>query len=99
MEREQQDWLSRAARRNVSLTGSARRADGSNLRLLVSNLSYEGCTVFSEKRLLMGEVVKVTVPGLGMLDAQVRWTAEDKAGLSFLLGKSVQEERRARLGF
>jgi hypothetical protein len=99
MEREQQDWLSRSARRHVSLIGTARRADGGSLRVLVSNLSYEGCKLMSEKRLSIGEIVNVTMPGLGTMSAQVRWTAENKAGLSFLLGKSVQEDRRARLGF
>jgi hypothetical protein len=83
----------------VSLQAGARRGDGSVLRLLVTNLSYEGCTVLGERSLEIGEVVNVTVPGLGAMDAQVRWVCEDKAGLSFLLGKSVQEDRRARLGF
>jgi hypothetical protein len=55
--------------------------------------------VLGERSLEIGEVVNVTVPGLGAMDAQVRWVCEDKAGLSFLLGKSVQEDRRARLGF
>lgn len=98
MEREQQDWFSRAARRQVSLTGTATRADGNSLRVLVSNLSYEGCKLFCEKPLNMGEVISLTMPGLGTMSAQVRWTAEEKAGLSFLLGKSIKEERRARLG-
>ena len=81
MEREQQDWLSRSARRHVSLTGTARRADGSSLRVLVSNLSYEGCNLLCDKRLDMGEVIDLTVPGLGTMSAQVRWTAEERAGL------------------
>jgi PilZ domain len=99
MEREQRDWLSRSARRRVSFAGTATRADGSSLRVLVSNLSYEGCNLLCDKRLDRGEIVDVTVPGLGTMSAQVRWIAEERAGLSFLLGKSMQEERRARLGF
>jgi PilZ domain len=98
MEREQQDWIVRSARRNVSLTGAATRADGNSMRILVSDLSYQGCKIYSQNLLDVGEVLKVTVPGFGAINAQVRWTADEKAGLSFLLGKSIQEERRARLG-
>lgn len=98
MEREQQDWFSRSARRSVNLTAIAYRGDRTTMRVLVSNLSYEGCKLLCEHRLVVGEVIKVAVPGLGTMEAQVRWTAEQKAGVSFLLGKSVHEERRVRLG-
>ena len=98
MEREQQDWISRSARKRVSLAGTLQRSDGSIARVLVSDLSYEGCKVFCDKLLEAGEVLSVTVPGFGTINAQVRWAADDRAGLSFLVGNSVQEERRARLG-
>ena len=98
MEREHRDWFSTSARRNLSLTGICYRADGANLRVLVSNLSYEGCNLLCGQRLIVGEMVKVAVPGLSTVEAQVRWTADEKAGLSFLVGKSALEESRAEVG-
>lgn len=98
MEREQQDWIARSARRRVSLSGTVQRADANDVRVLVTDISYLGCKILSDTLFQTGELLAVTVPGLGTVNAQVRWTGGDMAGLTFLVGSSVQEERRARLG-
>jgi hypothetical protein len=72
--------------------------DGREFVVLVTNLSYSGCQVLAERQLTVGETVAVSLAGRGSLDAQVRWTAADCAGLEFLLGKSPAEERRVRIG-
>ncbi|WP_458390050.1 hypothetical protein [Sphingomonas sp. F9_3S_D5_B_2] len=82
----------------MHLTGVARRDDGRSFRVLVTDLGYEGCKLFCEEPLDKGEVVSLVVAGMGNIDAQVRWAAHDRAGLSFLLGQSVHEARRSRLG-
>ena len=36
--------------------------------------------------------------GTGVINAQVRWVAGDKAGVKFVTGDSVVDERRVRIG-
>lgn len=98
MQREIVDWKKRDGRRSVSLVGRAHKSAGHPFRVLITNLSYEGCTVISEQPLVVGETLFLEVPSQGRLRVQVRWIADDKAGVRFLLGVSVAEERRARLG-
>ena len=98
MEREPVDWKMRSARRGVSRIALVERADGRQARVLVSNMSYEGCQLLTDQQFERGECVTFTMPGSGTIDAQVRWVSGDRVGLRFLLGKSALEERRARLG-
>ncbi|HEY7005740.1 MAG TPA: PilZ domain-containing protein [Sphingomicrobium sp.] len=98
MEREPIDWLPRAARRRVSLTGFARWEDGSTATVLVSNISYEGCHLWSDHEFANGEILDLTLPRYGKIEAQIRWVTGGSAGANFLLGASVVEARRARIG-
>ena len=99
MDREQIDWLNREGRRKASLTGIACREDGSRLRVVVTNLSYQGCHLFAEDPICQGETFDLTVPSMGAVKAQVRWSDGESAGVRFLVGESAAEQRRARLGF
>ena len=98
MERGTQDWVWRANRRRSNLTGIARRSDGSELRVLVSNISYDGCHLWSGGDLQKGELIELCVTGLSLIRAQVRWVRDDSFGVKFVTGDSVSDERRARLG-
>ena len=93
------DWKARQAVRNgVSFRGSVKAPAGHEAAALITNISYCGCQVLAETRLVVGETILLSIPGRGSMEAQVRWTAGDSAGLQFLLGKSPAEERRARIG-
>lgn len=99
MEREPIDWTPRlSSRRRASLVGMARRVDGPPFRILVTNLSYEGCEVVAEDSLIVGETLTLQIPGQGNIEAQVRWADYGKGGIRFLLGGSAAEDRRARIG-
>lgn len=100
MERDQSEWRKRDGRRNVSLGGAAYREDGRSHRVLVTNIAYNGCHLICEGSLGVGETLKLIVPGMGTVNAQVRWTKEERAGLRFLIENNVtaQDQRRARLG-
>ena len=98
MEREPIDWLPRAARRRVSLTGMARWEDGSSAKVLLSNISYQGCHLWSEHQLTCGETMTLMLPRYGNMDAQIRWVVGDSAGVRFLTGASAADDRRARIG-
>jgi hypothetical protein len=71
--------------------------DGREVRALVTNLSYEGCQLLAEAELCVGETLVLTLADRGSVQAQVRWTAGDKAGIKFLSDDS-SELRRARIG-
>jgi hypothetical protein len=98
MERETADWVWRTSRRRTNLAGIAKRGDGSAVRVLVSNLSYEGCHILGEGQLQKGEVIDLSLPRMSVIQAQVRWATGDSAGLKFIICYSVGDERRARLG-
>ena len=98
MEREQQDWICRTMRRPVNLPGTARRQDGVSIRELMSNLSYQGCHLWTEGEVTVGETLELCVKGMGLLDAQVRWVSSYSVGLKFLTGDSAADSRRARIG-
>lgn len=98
MKREPVDWIPRGGRRKVALSGVAQTADGFRFKVLLSNISYEGCHMLAEHTLSAGEVIEIDLPGTGRMQAQVRWASEDQAGIRFLLGQSTVEDRRARIG-
>jgi hypothetical protein len=92
------DWVKRSGRRNVSLIGSAELPDGTSTRVLLSDLSYEGCQLVAEQDLEVGEVIRLTIPDMGTMQAWVRWVVDGKVGLRFALGGSVTDDRRLRIG-
>jgi len=98
MKREVIDWKVRPVRRKLALPGNATGPDGTSFRILLSDISYEGCHMLAEAELTTGEVIEVAIPGMGRMQAQVRWVAGDQVGVRFLLGKSPVEDRRARIG-
>jgi len=99
VEREPIDWKARQSARNgVSFRGSVKSPGGREAAALITNISYSGCQVLAEASLVVGEKILLSIQGRGSMEAQVRWTAGDRAGLEFLLGKSHIEERRARIG-
>jgi hypothetical protein len=98
MNRELIDWKVRPIRRKLALPGTASSSNGRSFKIMLSNISYEGCHLLAEYDLMVGEVIEVEVPGMGRMQAQVRWASEDQAGVRFLLGSSITEARRARIG-
>lgn len=71
-------------RRDVELGAFAERADGSEVALTVSNISYDGCQLTSDENFQIGESLKLNLPSRGQILAEIRWTAEGKAGASFI---------------
>lgn len=74
-----------------------RLGDGRDVRALVSSLSCDGCQLLAEARLSVGESLVLTLPDRGSFEAQVRWTAGDRAGIKFVTEDSP-ERRRAGIG-
>ena len=65
MEREFVDWKNRTLRRQANVVGMARRDQGSSFRVLLVNISYEGCHILCEEELMTGETLSVELPVKG----------------------------------
>jgi hypothetical protein len=98
LKREKLDWSARSSRRDVDITGAASWSDGTSATVTVANLSYEGCELRSAHGFNKGEIVRLSLPNTGKIQAQIRWVRGECAGARFLTGDSVPDERRARLG-
>lgn len=75
--------VDRTERRPVSLSGHALLEDGTTAKIQVLDLSYDGCGIETPATLMSGESIKISVLRRGVIDAEVRWCADGKAGLVF----------------
>ena len=90
------NWRERGDRRLVNVSAVAYLSDGSAISVHLTNISYEGCQVELEEMLPIGEKLKLALPRLGEISAQVRWSLPGRAGLHFLLEEGIAGERRSR---
>ena len=96
LERPLSQWVKRN-RKATSLTGVAYRADGSWVRIHMTNLSYEGAHLITEEAFDIGEPLTLVMPRMQQLKVQVRWVNDGQCGVRFLGGSAV-DDRRARIG-
>lgn len=75
--------MRRDPRHPTSLPAFALLADGSTIELTILDLSYDGCRVEVPVAFLPKTQLKLSVPRLGKLDAEVRWCDGSVAGLCF----------------
>lgn len=73
----------REERREVELGAVIHRRDGSCTSAEVHDLSYEGCRISGSGSLEPAERIRLVVPALGEIEAQVRWSASGRAGAQF----------------
>ncbi|HVM22659.1 MAG TPA: PilZ domain-containing protein [Sphingomicrobium sp.] len=83
VERLGQSRIERRERRPVSLRAFARGESGTGVEVLVLDLSYEGCGIETQAAFGAGERLELSVLGLGVIQAVVRWCEDGKAGLVF----------------
>ena len=88
--------LDRRERRAVSLRAFAVREDGTNLEVLLLDLSYEGCGVESPVPLKLGESLRLAVLKRGVIQARVRWCRGGRAGLVFDCVAEAEKQQCAR---
>jgi hypothetical protein len=77
-------FAERAERWPVSLRGFALNATHDS-DILVSDVSYTGCQFASDDAFDQGEVVELRVIKRGAIQAEIRWTANGRAGASFIV--------------
>ena len=93
-----QNLVKRDERYDVDLPGIAFRADGSSLAITLRNMSYNGCMLVADMALAIGEVVRLAIPRMGEIRAQVRWASDEgKAGARFVLEEIGPDEQHSRM--
>jgi hypothetical protein len=77
-------WIGRKDRHPVAVEAIVRRVDGSDARAVLTNMSDDGCRIESSADLRIGEEVEIAIPGVGQVQAQIRWALPGSAGAHFL---------------
>ena len=78
-----QGWIGRKDRFPVAIDAVVHRADGSTATVRLTDFSEEGCRMEGDD-FHIGEKVRIDVPRLGLMEAQVRWALAGIAGTRFL---------------
>ncbi len=73
----------RAERRPVSMRAFA-LSDTRDSDVTVADLSYTGCRLQSDDSFEAGEIVELRIMKRGAVAAEIRWTANGRAGARFL---------------
>jgi len=76
-------FITRAERRSVELRGYA-LGPGRDSDIHVADLSYGGCQITSGDEFKTGEVVELRIIKRGAAAAEIRWSADGRAGARFL---------------
>jgi hypothetical protein len=77
-------WIGRKDRDGVAIDAVVHRGDGSKKNVTLSNLSPDGCRIESDGDFRIGEHVRIAIPSMGKMSAQVRWALPGSAGAKFL---------------
>jgi hypothetical protein len=77
-----QGWIGRKDRFPVAIEAVVHRADGATVSVRLTDFSEEGCRMEGDD-FHIGEHVRIDVPKLGLVKAQVRWALAGSAGTRF----------------
>lgn len=76
-------FVNRADRRDVSLRGFALSATR-DCDIRVADVSYTGCKFTADEAFDAGEIVELRIMKRGAIDAEIRWSADGRAGARFI---------------
>lgn len=76
--------IKRAPRVDTRVQTTLIDSDGGRHKVLVTDISREGCRMETEELLKIGEVVQIEVPKYGTFAAQIRWALGNEAGAVFM---------------
>ena len=80
-----QGWIGRKDRFPVAIDAVVKRADGTSVSVRLTDFSDDGCRMEGEEIFHIGERVKIDVPRMGLVKAQVRWALPGSAGTRFVI--------------
>ncbi|MBO9622871.1 MAG: PilZ domain-containing protein [Sphingomonas sp.] len=73
----------RVEREDVHYRARAQAADGKPLALLIVNISPHGLMARCDQELQAGDRIRVTLPAVGTIAAEVRWSLGGRLGCEF----------------
>ena len=76
--------IKRAPRVDTSIDAVLTDSDGNRMKVVVLDISREGCRLEADGALKIGERIDLHVPRYGNYPAQVRWAVGNEAGAIFL---------------
>ena len=76
--------IKRSPRVDTRFEASLVDSDGNQHRVVVTDISREGCRLETDGSLRIGEQVQLEVPKYGTFPAQIRWALGNEAGAVFL---------------
>lgn len=77
-------WVGRKDRHVVEIEAVVHRSDGTKQPVTLSNFSDEGCRISGQGDFSIGERLRIAIPRMGHVKAQVRWALPGSAGAQFL---------------
>ena len=77
-------WVGRKDRQSVAIDAVVHWNDGSTAPVKLTDFSDEGCRIEADHDFRIGERLKVDIPRMGLVKAQVRWALPGSAGARFL---------------
>lgn len=80
-----QEWIGRRDRHPVEIDAVVLRTDGSKVSVRLTNFSDQGCRMEGNAPFHIGEKLRIAVPRMGQVKAQVRWAMSGSAGTRFLI--------------
>ena len=77
-------WIGRKDREPVAIDAVVHWNDGSSAPVRLTDFSDEGCRIEADHDFRIGERLKVDIPRMGRVKAQVRWALPGSAGAKVL---------------
>lgn len=81
----EQGWTGRKDRHPVIVDAVVLRTDGSKIPVTLTDFSDKGCCIQAENDFHIGERLRIAIPRMGHVRAQVRWVKPDSAGAKFVV--------------
>jgi hypothetical protein len=78
-------WTKRKDRYPVIVDAVVHRLDGSKIPATLTDFSDDGCCIKADNDFRIGERLRIAIPRMGHVRAQVRWALPDSAGAKFVV--------------
>lgn len=97
MLRNEAEYQKRALRHPVRLDAYARREGEEVFRVLITQMAYGGCQILCTEKFTVGDRLILSLPRMGEITGQVRWTAGDKSGFAFDFAERSADQRSSSI--
>lgn len=82
---DKHEWAIRRDRHPVAVEAEILRNDGSKLAVTLTDFSDNGCCIQGGNDFRVGEKLRIAIPRMGHVRAQIRWSLPTSAGARFIV--------------